>query len=98
MVAWYATFLCADKWLVKRKQNLIQFKYIVVSVYQEVLHNHIKLTAMGESKTCSAYKVLCFINIQFQCKGKGQCSCLGWLVVYIISDFREQFSIYISFL
>lgn len=73
MVAWYATFLCADKRLVKSKQNFIQFKNIVVSVHKEILHNHIKLTAVGESKPRPTNKVLCFINIQFQRKGKSQC-------------------------
>lgn len=97
MVAQHATFLClcADKRLIKRKQNLVQLKHIVVSVYQEILHYHIELTAMGQGKPCSADKVLRFIYIQFQCKGKGQCCCLRWLVVHIISDFRKQLSIHI---
>ena len=97
MVAQHATFLClcADKRLIKRKQNLVQLKHIVVSVQQEILHYHIKLTAMGQGKPCSADKVLRFIYIQFQCKGKGQCCCLRWLVVHIISDFRKQLSIHI---
>ena len=97
MVAQHATFLClcADKRLIKRKQNLVQLKHIVVSVYQEIFHSHIELTAMGQGKPCSADKVLRFIYIQFQCKGKGQCCCLRWLVVHIISDFRKQLSIHI---
>ena len=66
MVAWYATFLCADKRLIKSEQNLIQFKNIIVSVHKEILHNHIKLAAVREGKTRSANEVLCFVDVQFQ--------------------------------
>ena len=77
MVAWHATFLCAQKWLVKGKQHLIQFINIVVSVYQEILHDHIKFTAMRKGKTRPADKILCFIDIQFQSKSESQRRCLG---------------------
>ena len=98
MVAWYATFLCTDKRLVKSKQNFIQFKNIVVSVYKKILNNHIKFTAVGEGKTCPTDKILCFIDIQFQSKGESQRRCFGWLVIHIVPDFREQLSITLAFL
>ena len=37
MVAWHATFLSAQKRLVKGKQDFIQFINVVVSIYQEIL-------------------------------------------------------------
>ena len=46
MVAWYATFLCANQRLVKRKQDFIQLKYIVIFVYKKILYDHVKFTAV----------------------------------------------------
>ena len=90
MVAWHATFLCAQKRLVKGKQDFIQFINVVVSVYQEILHDHIKFTAVRKGKTRPADKILCLIDIQFQSKSESQRRCLGGLIVHIVSDLRKQ--------
>ena len=87
MVAWYATFLCANQRLVKRKQDFVQLKYIVISVYNKILYDHVKFTAVRKSKASPADKILCLIDIQLQSEGKSQRRCLGWLVVLIIADF-----------
>ena len=86
MGAWHATFLCAQKRLVKGKQNFIQFINIVISVHKEILHDHIEFIAVRKGKARTADKILCLIDIQFQSKSESQSCCLGWFIVHIVSD------------
>ena len=48
MVAFQATFLCAEQALIKGEQSLVDFKDVVVSMLHEILHDNVKLVGMGE--------------------------------------------------
>ena len=60
MVAFQATFLCAEQALIKGEQSLVDFKDVVVSMLHEILHDNVKLVGMGEREP--AFMSISFIS------------------------------------
>ena len=50
--------LCSDQALVKSKQCLVDFIYIIVSPFDKIFYNDIEFTRMGKGKPCLAERLL----------------------------------------
>jgi large subunit ribosomal protein L1 len=72
--------------LIKLKQNLVDLKNIVLLLQDEVLNDHIEFTAVTQGKSGTGDQILGFLQIQLQCKGKGDRRGLGWLIARIVAD------------
>ena len=64
---------------------------------KKILHNYIKLAAMWQRKARASDEIPCFVNIQFQRKRERERGWFRGLVVGIVADFREKFSVNICF-
>ena len=79
--------LCTYQRLVEGKQYLVQFKYIIVFVKDEVFYNDVELATVRQGKPCTGDKIPRLIQIQFQSNRKCQCSGFGRFIIYVIADF-----------
>ena len=103
MRKWFVHFLiklyshlCSQQALVKRKQGFVDGEDIVVFLLDEILDDDVELTAAAQRKTGTGNKVLRFLQIQLQGDGKGDCRCLGRLVVWVVADLGKQFAVHIG--
>ena len=72
--------------LVKLKEGQVYFMDIEVSLLDEVFYDDIELAAVGKGKASTPDKIFCFIQIQFQSDGTGQCGGFRRLLVLVVAN------------
>ena len=98
MVAFQATFLCAEQALIKGEQSLVDFKDVVVSMLHEILHDNVKLVGMGEREPRLHEHILHFHKRQLKDNGKCNDCGLGRFVDLSERIFEKSFRSIFAFL
>ena len=90
--------LCSDQALVKGKQCLVNFIYIIVSPLDKIFYNDVELARTGKGKSCLTQHLLHLCKRQLQSDGKCQHRRFGWLIEFIRTDLRKELPVNVCLL
>ena len=88
-----ANRLRSEQALVKGEQRLVDLENVIVPLHDEVLDDDVKLAAGTQGVARAGNEVAGLRQAQLQRDSKGNGCCLGWLVVRIVADLREQLAV-----
>ena len=80
-----------DQSLIEGKQRFVDFVYVVIATFDEILHDDVELTGVRQGEAGLREHLLKLIKWQLQCERKGQHGRLRRLIELIRTDLRKDF-------